>query len=48
LEIERVRLARVGTDISRNIAADARVLDLDHLRPHVGEELGAEGAGAEL
>jgi hypothetical protein len=34
--------------VPRHVAADGRVLDLDDLGAEIGEQLGAEGAGAEL
>jgi hypothetical protein len=48
LEIERIALGGVGTDVASDVAADGGILDLDDLRAEVGQELGAERAGTEL
>jgi hypothetical protein len=39
---------RVGRHVAPDVAADRRVLDLDHLGPEVGEVQRPERTGAEL
>ena len=48
LEEEGVRPLLVRRDVARHVAADRRVLDLDHLGPEVGELHRREGARAVL
>ena len=48
LEEERVLALLVRRDVARDVAADGRVLDLDHLGAEVGELHRPERAGAVL
>ena len=48
LEVERVAVVGERPHLARDVAAHGRILDLDDLGAEVGEQLRAEGAGAEL
>src|SRR6185295_12893858 len=48
LEVRRIGVTRERWDVAGDVAAHARVFDLDDLGAEVGEDLGAEGPGAEL